>query len=101
MKTETDNLYQIHTSPGGKVPLHPGRWLACQLQFAWQRYRQWRDECEAIRHLREIDDYLLEDAGINRWDIPDVVRGRIGYQAKANQLLARPPRVNPCSKLAA
>ena len=45
------------------------------LLLAWLRYRQWRAEVRAIRHLNEIDDYLLDDVGIQRDDIKRVVRG--------------------------
>lgn len=79
-----------------------GQRLACRLFYAWLRYRQWRREHEAIRHLRQIDDRLLDDVGIERREIDDAVRGRSGYQANAHQNYPVPsPRIDPCGKMAA
>ena len=78
-----------------------GQRLACRLFYAWLRYRQWRSEAEAIRHLRQIDDHLLDDVGINRWEIDEVVRGKSGYQENLHKRLTPSPRIDPCTKMAA
>ena len=49
--------------------------IACALSTAWLRYKQWRVESEAIRHLNEADEHTLWDIGIHRWEIRDRVRG--------------------------
>ena len=79
-----------------------GQRLACRLFYAWLRYRQWRRESEAIRHLCQIDDRLLDDVGIERREIDDVVRGKSGYQAIVHQKYPVPsPRIDPCDEMAA
>ena len=101
MKSLTTRLYEVRpASRGFDLSRLHGR-LACRLLFAWQRFRHWRAARQAIRHLHEIDDYLLEDVGIHRWDIAEVVHGHKGYQQTADQQISRPPLANPCHGLAA
>ena len=101
MKSSTTRLHEVR--PASRrfdlSRLH-GR-LACRLLFAWQRFRRWRAARQAIRHLHEIDDYLLEDVGINRWDIAEIVHGKKGYQQTADRQISSPPLASPCDRLAA
>ncbi len=101
MKSSTTRLHEVRAASRrfDLSRLH-GR-LACRLLFAWQRFRRWRAAQQAIRHLQEIDDYLLEDVGIHRWDIAEMVLGTRGYRQTADRQISRPPVANPCNRLAA
>ena len=59
------------------------RLLACTVGAAFTRYRQWRKENDAIRHLSEADESLLQDIGLQRWEIVDRVRDRSGESDSA------------------
>lgn len=39
----------------------------------YRKLRQWHRRREAVRHLRQFDDHLLRDIGIERADIERVV----------------------------
>jgi uncharacterized protein YjiS (DUF1127 family) len=43
----------------------------------YRRLMRWHERRDAIRHLRELDDYLLYDIGIDRADIERVVDERM------------------------
>ena len=99
MKYRTTDPYEIRLAERRLEVSRLGQRLACLLLQAWLRYRQWRSESEAIRHLRNIDDHLLDDVGINRWDIEEVVRGSQGFQENAHRhpgpkAADHPPRRN-------
>jgi len=40
-----------------------------------RKLRDWQAEREAVRHLREMNDHILRDIGIERHDIETVVHG--------------------------
>jgi uncharacterized protein YjiS (DUF1127 family) len=50
---------------------------ASLLQRAWQSLLRWRDIRSSVRTLRRLDNRMLRDVGIDRYDIEEVVRGRI------------------------
>jgi uncharacterized protein YjiS (DUF1127 family) len=47
---------------------------------AWRAYRDWRSRRVAIRHLRQADEYLLRDIGIDRHEIAAAVSGSLQRQ---------------------
>jgi len=47
----------------------------------YRRLMRWHERREAIRHLSELDDYLLYDIGIDRADIARVVDERMPASA--------------------
>jgi uncharacterized protein YjiS (DUF1127 family) len=60
------------------------------ISLAWRGYRRWRLRRIAIRHLETVDDYLLRDVGINRFDIHGVVNGALPrYQSASAGTLDR------------
>lgn len=40
-------------------------------------YEEWRAQQAAIRELRGLDDHLLQDLGIERFDIPKIVATQV------------------------
>jgi|GEM_PF-2947996 len=40
-----------------------------------RKLRDWQVERDAVRHLREMNDHILRDIGIERQDIETVVHG--------------------------
>jgi uncharacterized protein YjiS (DUF1127 family) len=50
--------------------------LTGYLARAWNDYRKWSLRRTAIRHLQSVDEYLLQDIGIDRSDIKTAVCGR-------------------------
>ncbi|MGD8351196.1 MAG: hypothetical protein PVI79_18260 [Gammaproteobacteria bacterium] len=89
MKYQTTHPYEMRRDEYRIDASRLGQRLACRLIYAWLHFRQWRRESEAIRHLRQIDVYLLDDIGIDRWEIDAVVRDRSGYRVSSPDPAAR------------
>lgn len=101
MKTETTWTLDDRSPFGRFRGSNPGRWLACRLRLAWRRYRHWSAARRAIRHLRELDQYLLDDVGIERSEISEVAHGGKGPRQNPNQRIGPQPAEAPSAKLAA
>jgi len=97
MKTEITPIHAEQAAFRRFDRSKPGHWLTCRLRLTWLRYRRWSAARQAIRHLRELDEYLLDDVGIDRWQITEVALGGKG----SRQNPAQQPVKNPCAKLAA
>ncbi len=55
--------------PESDAVLRSGSRLAHAIRGAFSRYRAWRRRRIAVRHLSELDDYLLRDIGITRAEV--------------------------------
>lgn len=101
MKSATTRFHAVRRATRRFDLSRPYARLACRLLSAWLRFRRWRAAQRAIRHLREIDDYLLDDVGIQRREIAAAVRGSARFAHTANPQPGRPARAYPGDKLAA
>jgi len=101
MKTETNRLYELRAASRRFDISRLGQRLACRLWFAWLGYRRWRAARQAIRHLGEIDAYLLDDVGIHRAEIAAAVNGGKVSRHGAPRQPTGPRQAGRCNRLAA
>lgn len=47
----------------------------------WMRVTRWYRQQQAIRDMRNLPDYLLADVGVDREQIPSLVRGVKPHQS--------------------
>jgi uncharacterized protein YjiS (DUF1127 family) len=72
---QATTLHVLHTPPHRALR----RWLADSLrglaQSAWRRYEEGqrrRAERATLRYLRQLDDHLLHDLGLDRSDLQSI-----------------------------
>jgi uncharacterized protein YjiS (DUF1127 family) len=77
--------------PASDVILHCGRPSACQkwsikmssLKTISEKLNAWRRYREAVRELSQLSDRELNDIGIRRGEIEDIVRRSVASKAAA------------------
>jgi uncharacterized protein YjiS (DUF1127 family) len=85
---------RIGRQPRGHGDVAPGAKRHGILAWAWREYRDWRRRRNAIRHLLDVDEYLLRDIGIEWWEIQSAVSGSL-KQDSAEPVTVLEPRRAP------